>query len=135
MSDRFEMIEHPSDTGIKAFGKDYKEVFENTAFGMFSIMAEIAGISSDESFTVKVTGDDYEDLMVNWLNELIYLVDSKHFLFKEFNISKLSDKGLEAVIKGEHIKKDFHLMHRQIKAATFNSIELTKTKASVTFDV
>ena len=75
MKSRFEIIEHPSDTGITAFGKDYKEVYENSAYGMFSVMAEISGIKTDETFTIKITGEDREDLLVNWLNELIYIQD------------------------------------------------------------
>ncbi|MBI5701102.1 archease [Candidatus Saganbacteria bacterium] len=135
MINKFETIKHPTDIGIIAHGKNIKEVFENAAFAMFSLMTELQAVKTAESFTVKVKGDDREDLFINWLNELNYLEDAKHMLFREFNITRLSDNSLEAVVNGERINKSLHLMHRAIKEATFNGLELTQNKARVVFDV
>ncbi len=135
MNKRFEAIEHPSDIGIIAYGNDLKEVFENAAYGMFAMMAELSTLKPHEAYAIKVTGDDREDLLVNWLNELIFLHETKHVLFKEFLISKISDKELSGEAKGEHMTKGLDLLHRPIKAATFNGIELTDKKARVVFDV
>lgn len=135
MTKRFEAIEHPSDIGIVVYGKDLKEIFANAAFGMFSLMAELSDVKTKDIFNVEVGGEDTEELLVNWLNELIYLEDAKHILFKEFEILFLDKKSLKATAKGELIKKDIHMMHRTIKAATFNGLEIKKTQAKVVFDV
>jgi SHS2 domain-containing protein len=132
---RFEIIDHPSDIGLIAYGENLKEIFENAAFGMFSLMAEISDISAEDSFDVSVTGNDRDELFINWLNELIFIEDSKHVLLKEFKIIKLSDKELKAKVVGEKIKENLHELHRPIKAATYNQLELKEKKVKVIFDV
>ena len=132
---RFEIIEHPSDVGIIAYGDNFKETFENAAFGMFSLMAELSDIEPKDSLEVEVQADDREELFVNWLNELIFIEDSKHVLLKDFNVYKLTDKELKASVSGERIKENLHELHRPIKAATYNQLELKEKKARVIFDV
>jgi len=82
MPTKFKALEHPSDVGIIAYGKSQKEIFENAAYGMFSLMADLARAEEKETFKVKVAGDDPESLLVNWLNELIFYEDSKKILLK-----------------------------------------------------
>jgi len=132
---RFEIIEHPSDVGIIAYGDDLKDTFENAAFGMFSLMAELGDVETKDSFKINVQGNGREELFINWLNELIFIEDSKHVLLKEFNIYKLTDKELKANVSGEHIKENLHDLHRPIKAATYNQLELKEKKVRVIFDV
>lgn len=132
---RFKIIEHPSDVGIEAYGENLKETFENTASGMFSLMAEIEDVKPKESHKIKVKGADREELLINWLNELIYLEDAKKILLSEFNIYHLTDKELKAHVSGEKIKPELHEMHRPIKAATYNQLYVCEKKARVIFDV
>ena len=132
---KFEIIEHPSDVALAAYGENLKQTFENAAFGMFSLMAELADVSANDSFEISVKAGDREELFVNWLNELIFLEDSKHVLLKEFKITKLTDKELKATVRGEKINNDFHELHRPIKAATYNQLELKDKKVKVVFDV
>jgi len=132
---RFEIIEHPSDVGIIAYGDDIKETFENAAFGMFSIMADLGDVETKDSFKIETRGDDREELLINWLNELIFIEDSKHVLLKEFNIYELTEKELKASVSGEHIREKLHDLHRPVKAATYNQLELKEKRAKVIFDV
>jgi len=132
---RFEIIDHPSDVGIIAHGENYKETFENAAAAMFSVMAEIPNIKGDVSFDVAVKAEDREELLIDWLSELIYLEDSKKVLLNRFVITHLTDKELKAHVEGVRIDPQLHSLHRSIKAATYNMIELTEKKARVIFDV
>jgi len=132
---RFELIDHPSDLGILVHRGNYKETFENAAYGMFSSMAELSDIKAGESFEINVKGDDREELFINWLNELIFIWDSKKVLLKDFQIRSLTDKTLKAHVAGEKIQADLHELHRPIKAATYNQLELNEKRAKVIFDV
>ena len=132
---KYKVIDHPSDIGIEAFGKDIKELFENSAFGMMDMMFELSGVKKEISFDVKVTADDAVSLLVSWLSELLYLSDSNHVAFSDFKIIKISDAELEAKVYGGKIGK----VKRFIKAATYNQLEIKKEKGSwksrVVFDV
>ncbi|MFC1496065.1 archease [Candidatus Margulisiibacteriota bacterium] len=132
---RFTIIEHPSDVGIEAVGENIKETFENTAFGLYSLIGEIKEIQSKTSFEVKLSGANWEELMINWLNHLIYLHDVKNVLLKDFKVYQLSDKDIKAHVSGEKIKPNLHELYRSIKAATYNQLEVSEKKAKVVFDV
>jgi len=132
---RYKVIDHPSDTGIEAFGKDQKELFENAAYGMMDIMFGSAKVSSDQTLDVKVSADNLESLMIAWLSELLYLSDAKKITLSNFDIKKLTDKELEAKVLGGKINK----VATFIKAATYNQLEIKKEKdmwkARIIFDV
>lgn len=132
---RFGLVEHPSDIGILAYGSNYKETFENAAFGMFSAMAELSDVLPQKSFEVKVKGEDREELLINFLNELIFLMDAKKMLFCDFKIYHLTDKELKAHVSGALIQVGLTELHRPIKAATFNQLEVREKKVKVIFDV
>ena len=133
--DKYRVIDHPSDIGIEAIGKDIKGLFENSAFGMMDMMFDLSGVKKEMSFDVKVTGDDQVSLLVSWLSELLYLSDSNHVALSDFKITKMSDAELEAKVYGGKIGK----VKRFIKAATYNQLEIKKEKGSwksrIIFDV
>ena len=133
--ERFKVIDHPSDVGIEVFGQDRKEIFENAAYGMFSLMADLGRVTAKEKIKVKVQAEDQEGLMVNWLNELIYLEDSKKYLFSEFKMERLDATRLEATVGGEKIDLTRHSFSRPIKAATFNQLSVEDREARIVFDV
>ena len=133
----FKIIDHPSDIGIEAYGKDLKGLFENAASGMMEIM-----FGSPKEYNpnlpvinINVSADNIESLLIAWLSELLYLSDSKKIAIYAFEITKLTDKQLEAKALGDKISKSLTF----IKAATYNQLEVRKEKtywkAKVIFDV
>lgn len=132
---RFKPIEHPSDVGIIAYGKTPQELFENAAYGMFSLMADLDKVSPKKKVGIKVEAQDRESLLINWLNELIFNEDAHKMLFKEFKINKLTDTRLEAEVRGEKIDLNIHDVHRPIKAATYNQLQIGPNQAKIVFDV
>ena len=135
MEIKFQPLEHPSDVGIIAFGKNTKELCENSAFGMFSLMADLSRVEKQQEIIVKAEGDNYDSLLVNWLNELIFYQDSKKILLKEFIIKNLSKNSLEGTVSGEKINMDKHFIYRPIKAATYNQLQIDENQARIVFDV
>lgn len=132
---RFKPIDHPSDVGIIAYGKSREEIFENAAYGMFSLMADLNGVETKQSLEIKVEAEDLDSLLINWLNELIFNEDAKKMLFREFKIKKLSDTRLEATAAGEKIDLNRHSLYRPIKAATYNQLQIGPSQAKIVFDV
>lgn len=135
----FEIIEHTADVGIVGYGGDLKEVFENTAVGMFSLITELDAVSKDLETQVEVEAEDVEGLMVAWLNELIYLFETRGVLFKGFDILELGEAGLKAVAHGEKLNPIKHEIKTEIKAATYHMLKVERVKgrlkSRVIFDV
>lgn len=132
---RFKSIDHPSDVGIIAYGKDRQEIFENAAYGLFSLMADLGSVEVNETIKVKVEAEDLEELMVNWLNELIFIEETKKMICKEFKITNLTDKELSAEIGGAEIDPESQTLYHGIKAATYNQLQIDKNQAKIIFDV
>jgi len=132
---RFKPLEHPSDIGIVAFGKNPKEIFENAGFGLFSLIGDLSNVEGKECFRIKVEGNDQEALLINWLNELLFYYDTKSVLIKDFKINQLSNLRLEAEVRGEKIDLDKHTVYQSVKAATYNQLQIGKNQATIVFDV
>lgn len=135
----FEIIDHTADIGIVAYGADIKQVFANAALGLFNLMADLDNLKEDTKRQIELSAEDVEVLLVEWLNELIYISDVEHIIFKRFEINELSNTQLRAICFGEKIKSGQHKLKREIKAATYHMLRLNKEngsyKVQIIFDI
>ncbi len=134
---RFELIEHTADMGLKAYGKNLPETFANAAYGMFSIIAELDKVKEKETRTVKISADDIEGLLFEWLNTLLYYFDVEGLIFKRFKIMGLEEGHMMADCFGEKYDPKRHNLKTGIKSATYYILEVDKAKnrVQVIFDV
>ena len=135
----FEVIDHTADIGIVAYGTDIKQVFANAALGLFNLMADLDDFKEDVQRELELSAEDVEVLLVEWLNELIYIFDVEHIIFKRFEIERLTSTQIKARCFGEKIKPGQHKLKREIKAATYHMLRISKEdggyKVQVIFDI
>lgn len=135
----FEVIEHTADIGIVAYGADIKQVFANAALGLFNLMADLDNLKESVKREIELSAEEVEVLLVEWLNELIYISEVEHIIFKRFEINEFSNTRLKATCFGEKIKPGQHRLKREIKAATYHMLKLNKEdgsyKVSIIFDI
>lgn len=126
-----------SDVMFEAYGKNLKELFANSALAMFEMICKIKKVKAEEKIRVEVEGDDLKELMHNWLQELIALVDTKEMFFSKFVIKKIDEKKLVAECYGEEIKPE--LGETVVKALTYYGFDVRKEKgkyvARVSLDI
>ena len=122
----YEYFEHRADIGIRGIGKNIKEAFEQVAMALFAIMVEIQEVEKKDIEKITVEGLDYEELLMAWLSELIYLKDVKNTMYSEFRILKLKETILIAEIIGEKINLGKHKLKLEVKAATWTQLEVKK---------
>lgn len=134
---KFELIEHTADVGLVAYGKTLAEAFANAAYGMFSIIAELDAVQETESRRVEIVEDDWEGLLFEWLNYLIYLFDVEALLFKRFDIIDLDGSRLKAICHGEKYDSSRHQLKTGIKSATYHMlvVDREKNRVQVIFDI
>jgi SHS2 domain-containing protein len=136
---KFTPIEHPSDLALRAEGQNLKEAFEATALGMFAFIVDLSHVAEKEVVNISAAGSDPENLLVNFLNELLYLADARSFLIKGICILSLSNTSLTAEALGEKINPARHKILHSIKAATYNQLKINAKKdgveITVVFDV
>lgn len=135
----YEIIEHTADIGIRSFGATESEAFENAARGMFSLMGELDSVREVAEFSVSVDAEDRETLLVEWLNELIYIFESNGVLLKNFRVTDLGETHLAGTATGEPLDTDRHQLKADIKAATYHMLKVKETaqgwETDVIFDV
>ena len=86
---------------------------------------------------MEVHAPDIESLLVSWLNELVYVFDVDHFIFKRFDVKELTDTGLKATGYGEKYDPARHHLKTGVKSATYHMLEVNRRENSVRviFDV
>jgi SHS2 domain-containing protein len=139
MKKAFEIVDHTADVGIIAYGTNIEELFCNAALALFSLITEPGSIQEKSHLNLRVSSDDRDSLLVEWLNELIYFFDAKHILFNRFDIESLTQNELKATCHGEGFDPRKHKIKRGVKAATYHMLRLDKNndgyKAQIIFDI
>ncbi len=132
-------MEHTADVGLVARGADLKEAFAAAALGLSNIIAQPRRVAAREAVRVEVEAGDTEALLVEWLNELVYLFDARHMLFKRFDIVELTSNRLVAEVWGEPADPTRHRIKVGVKAATYHMLKVEKEadgyRLQVLFDI
>ncbi len=138
----YEIIEHTADVGLKVNGRTLKELFENAAKGMFEIIGgekahRIAQVHKRIQIQKEVEG--LEELLVDWLSELLYVFNKEKILFTSFKILELNNSGLIGKSSGENIDLTKASLQSEIKAVTFHNLKIEENKngfhTTIIFDV
>lgn len=138
---KFEVFEHTADVGIRAFGKDLNEAFENAALGMFNIITDLKRVEVIGEYEIVLDGSDIEQMLVDWLSELLYIHTVKQIMFSDFKVAIEEGEGiwrLKGLASGENYNEQKHLYNTEIKAVTHHILEIKKNKGytvQVLFDI
>jgi len=136
---RYEQFPHTADIGVRAYGKSLKELFENAAFAMFDILADLEGITDDLTEKFKLEAANPEELLIAWLDELLYRFYTRQIILSEFKIEEMTDKSLAATAYGRSVRANRNRLKTEIKAATYADLAIKKTaegySVEIIFDV
>ena len=138
MDKDFEIVNHTADVGVIAYGANINQAFANAAKALFSLIAELDNVEEVLHRDIELLAPDQESLLVDWLNELIYLFDTENIIFKRFDIIELNDTQLKARSYGEKVDSLKHILKIGVKAATYHMLKVDKTngcKVQVLFDI
>jgi SHS2 domain-containing protein len=131
----YTVIDHTADIGLKITGMDMKDLFLEAAR---AIVIEIgaSAASSEKTLTIDVDGYDYEDLLVLFLNELLFEIQTRNFRVSGFDIISLLKTNIRVSVKGTHSSKP---LKNNIKAATYHNLDIIRKRSgyetTIIFDV
>ena len=121
------------------YGKNPASLFEHAAGAFFHVVTDPKTIRETRSERVKIEANGYEDLMVDWLGEFLYLFDAKGLLFSRYDVELANEREVRAAVWGEPYDPDRHPIETTIKAVTYHQIEVKNRKnhwwARVIFDL
>jgi SHS2 domain-containing protein len=114
--------------GIEARGASMKEAYEQAAYGLLSIILDCSKVVPNRTEFIRVHAAEREQLLVRWLNEILYCFDGEHFVPKEFHITEISNIALVAEVRGEYFRPSVHRTKLDVKAITYHQISVTEEK-------
>ena len=135
----YQIIDHTADLGIIVKGPDVKQLFILAAQAMTDIM--VKGDISEKTVTrdVLVEGEDFPDLMVRWLGEILYLFEGENLIVNSMEIKSISPIQLKSTLTLTSFEPERHQVLREIKAVTYHQISVNKSddgwEARVIFDI
>ncbi|HLB63712.1 MAG TPA: archease [Anaerolineales bacterium] len=131
----FEEVEHTADWALRAQGASLEELLENAARGMLSLIGAKPGEGEATTWRLEIQGADAESLLVAWLDELLYRMETQRVTFGGMRIHVGPDQRLAAEIEEWPLLRVGH----PIKAVTYHNLAVEKTRegltATVVFDV
>ena len=131
----FEEIEHTADRAFLVRGRNLAELLKNAAHAMRALDNPSSGGELPVRREVEIEGVDRETLLVNWLNEILFLEQIHHEVYEGFHIFEVRDNHLRAQLNGR--SSSDRITH--IKAATFHNLDVKQTpegfEATVVLDV
>jgi len=136
---KYVLTDHTADFGLRIFGDNPKDLFANAAFALSDLVAERESLTGAERFEIHAAGEDWPDLMFNWLRELLYLWTGREFLVMDVNISAVSEYELTAQARGDFYDPQKHVIRDEIKAVTYHRLSVEEKEngweAEVILDV
>lgn len=124
----FEYFEHTADTGLLARGLSLGEAFANAGRGLVGLLVNPAQVRPLEERQVTLAAENLEDLLVDWLNELLFLFDSEGFVPVVYEVAVSGEARLQATLGGEPFDPQRHEARGGVKAATYHQIAVEKTE-------
>ena len=123
----YRITTHQNELAVRIVGNSQADLFAASGFALFDVMADIDKIEATERLSLEVEGSDRDDLMVNWIRELLYLYQGSGYLLKEFKINEVKDTLVKAEVAGEKIDPDRHEIKQEIAAVAFHKSRMQKT--------
>lgn len=134
----YQLLDHTADLGMAVYAANLSELYSKSAFAMFDLIADTSKVEPKLSMVIEVEGNNPEELMVNWLSELLYVLESRSLLLVEFDILELDRNRLKAEVRGELYDPARHEFFTEIKAATYHQLRIEKVgnhwKVQIIFD-
>ena len=124
---KYRLTTRQSELAVKVVGSSQADLFANSAYALFDVMTDVEKIEIKERLPLEVEGVDRDDLMVNWMRELLYLYQGSGYLLKEFQIHEVKDTIVKADVCGEKIDPDRHEIKKEIGAVAYHQSRMAKT--------
>ena len=132
---RFEVLDHPADIGFRAHADTLPALFAACAEALVSLILDASAAAPAEQISISADAADRESLLVNWLNEVLYFVDSRRLVFQRFEIAKWADTHIEATAFGERRDPQKHPSKLIVKAVTYHQLAIRQSADGWSADV
>jgi SHS2 domain-containing protein len=119
----WEHFPHAADMGIRGMGKTKNEAFEEAAKALVALTTDLERVSPKEQVVVSLTAPDDEQLLVEWLDALVFEMATRRFVFSRFEV-RIEGGRLEGRLWGEPRLESLHPIGVEVKGPTFTELHV-----------
>ncbi len=135
----YTLLDHTADMGIRVYGSDLKNLFENAGYALMHLMLKGDIGNKRDSREIIISGTDAADLLVRWLGELLYLFEGENRIVADLLVNSIASSRLAATVETVPLDPENHEIIHEIKAVTYHQIEVVEAnhrwEAKVIFDL
>lgn len=121
-------FEHEADVGLIIRGRDGPELFAEAGLAFFELVCELDAVKEHVSYPLAGEADGVEPLLVDWLNDLVYLFQARGVVCRRFEFPSWSQTAYEAEAFGEPVDPARHSPRDLVKAATYHGLSVRSQK-------
>ena len=126
---KYKLIDHTADFGFQFKSPTLEDLFGNGALILSELLIDIGSRKPDLiTKSISVDGDDYVDLIVKWLGEILFLFDCEHIAVRGIEVESVSPTNITAKVFMFKIDIDNDTFVHDLKAITFHQAKVKKTK-------
>lgn len=140
MPDRYEFFDHTADIGVRVYGASLEELFRHAAAALYNALGKFELADHAAQRFVKLRADSLEDLLHDWLAELLYDLEAHHVFYEQIEVTEVKHAYLAATLRGGTIDFPRSQTNEEIKAVTYHQLHVEQVadgtwRATVIFDV
>jgi SHS2 domain-containing protein len=125
MTAGYEHFDVEADVGVRAWATTLDEAFAQTALGVFALIVPPEDVAPRETREVRAQGDGLESVLVNWINECLYVHEIEGFAVHRVTVTAQPGAFVHGVLHGEPLDLSRHRVGTVVKAATLHAVSVT----------
>ncbi len=134
LKNSIEEVDHTADQAIRIHAVTLPRLFVLAVRGMYEVMGISYSRDEVESLSLRITADDHEGLLVNFLSEILISIETKQ---KVLLVDEVKVKNHILYVMGK--QHGILIQSKAIKAITYHNLLIEKTsngwQTTITFDV
>jgi len=140
MARPYEFFEHTADIGVTVRGSTLEELFRNAAAALYEALGSFEVDGRPPARTLTLQAGSPEDLLHDWLAELLFDFEARHLLYDRIEFTELDPRYCAAIVSGGTVDFARSQPHEEIKGVTYHQLRVEQLpggawQATVIFDV
>ncbi len=120
---RWEHFPHDADMGVRGVGRTLAEAFEQAGLALTAVVTDPLSVRALVAVEIACEAPDPEALLFDWLNAIVYEMDTRDLLFGRFEV-RIEDGRLRATAWGEPVRVEAHQPAVEVKGATYTALRV-----------
>lgn len=126
MAKHWETFEHTADIGLAGRADTLGELFEAMGEALAGLICSPQEIRPRETRSIAIHAEDGEALCVDFLVEVMTVIQTDHFLVGGVRVVEASERAVTAELAGEPYDPDRHELAHEVKAVTYHELTVAR---------